>query len=212
MGFKLWKTTLFIVAFFVAAIPVFFILFVFCLPAAPQTWIWLVYTAISVVIGAVAGVLVASLEKVGVCLSGAALGGVGAMMLNTLVLCHLTTSSPELILYGSISVLALVGAGLAYVLHDHILIISTSLCGAYGAVRAVSAYLGGYPNEFTIAQEIEDHTANFTAAFYIYIVIICLLTAGGIVCQYKHRKDKHAANKGDNYGVMPTYSNNMPSY
>jgi len=204
MGFKLWKTSLFIISFFVASVPVFILLFVFCLPATPETWIWLVYTAISAVVGIIVGVLVSSLEKLGVCLSGAALGGVGGMMLNTLVLCHLSTSSPGLILWGSISVLALIGAGLAYVLHDHILIISTSLCGAYGAVRAVSVIFGGYPNEFTIASEIEDHTISFPNTFYIYLAGIVVLTAAGLVCQYKHRKGKHANTQTQNVDTYYT--------
>jgi len=48
-------------------------------------------------------------------------------------------------------ILGVIGAVLAFFLHDHILIVATSFCGAYASVRAASAFIGGYPNEFEVA-------------------------------------------------------------
>jgi len=65
--------------------------------------------------------------------------------LNTLILVHLPHPDTWFWIVGG--VLVVVGVVSAFILHDHILIISTAFCGAYMAVRAVAAVLGGYPNE-----------------------------------------------------------------
>ena len=73
---------------------------------------------------------------------------------------------------------------------DYILIIITSIIGAYTIMRAFTFWIGGYPNESQlielISKEEKDELRKLiTFKFYIYIVVWILLTIGGIVFQIK---------------------------
>ena len=62
----------------------------------------------------------------------------------------------------------------------------TSFVGAYGFWRGISLFAGGFPNEFTIADEIKAGAYDvFTPWFYAYMVAIVLTSIGGAVVQYK---------------------------
>jgi len=58
-------------------------------------------------------------------------------------------------LYGSCTFgLGTIGAILAYYWREHIIILSTSMIGAYSFIRGISFFAGGFPNEFTLYTEI----------------------------------------------------------
>jgi hypothetical protein len=138
------------------------LLFVFCLPTTPHEWLYIVYLVASSIIGGIVGYLVMKLEKVGVALGGGLLGFFVSTFLWAILLGRF--SLPNIAFYGLVFVLIVIGVLLTWVLHDQILILSTSFCGAYGVIRAASLIFGGYPNEFTMAKEIEDGT--FKTVYY----------------------------------------------
>ena len=79
---------------------------------------------------------------------------------------------------------------ITYYTLDYILIIITSIIGAYAIMRAFTFWIGGYPNESQlielISKEEKDELRKLiTFKFYIYIVVWILLTIGGIVFQIK---------------------------
>ncbi len=79
---------------------------------------------------------------------------------------------------------------ITYYTLDYILIIITSIIGAYAIMRAITFWIGGYPNESQlielISKEEKDELRKLiTFKFYIYIVVWILLTIGGIVFQIK---------------------------
>ena len=85
---------------------------------------------------------------------------------------------------------AFVAAALTFCIYNHVLILMTSFAGAYGFWRGVSLFAGGFPNEFTLAKEIEEgDTSSITGWFYAYMAAIIVTCALGAFVQYK-RLDK----------------------
>ena len=70
------------------------------------------------------------------------------------------------------------------------LIFSTSFIGSYAFIRGISIFIGGFPNEFTIIQEIKNHSLALDHEYIMgaYILCILLLTGVGIVVQSKISK------------------------
>lgn len=72
-------------------------------------------------------------------------------------------------------ILAMSGALAFYVaikVEKTVVIISTSFIGAYGIVRGVSLYVGGFPSETDLHEEISTGVIdfnNFNKKFYIYL-------------------------------------------
>lgn len=73
----------------------------------------------------------------------------------------------------------IIGAALANKFKDDIVIISTALIGSYAFVRGLSLLIGGFPNEFTLYQEIQDGTATYSYGFIGYLVGIAALFVAG---------------------------------
>jgi hypothetical protein len=88
------------------------------------------------------------------------------------------------------------GAGcgfLAWMLNLMGVIIGTSLIGSFMVVRSCSWYIGGYPNEWNLYEqlknkEIVSYWSNYWK-FYIYLLVIALLTLGGVFFQYKTKRN-----------------------
>jgi len=64
-------------------------------------------------------------------------------------------------------------------------IVYTSLIGSYLIVRASAWYIGGFPNEWTLRNVYNPDTSRGIWSeywkFYIYLVIIVIIAAIGIV-------------------------------
>lgn len=76
----------------------------------------------------------------------------------------------------------------------HILIISTSFCGAYAIIRGISLYAGGFPNESYIMDlikngEEEELKKVLTPIVFAYIAGWLVIFIIGLVVQYKTRSD-----------------------
>jgi len=81
--------------------------------------------------------------------------------------------------------LAATAGYLAFIWEDHIVILATSLIGAYLFIRGISIFAGGFPNEITLYQEISEGTASFSDTFIGYLVGIGALFALGVFVQEK---------------------------
>ena len=78
--------------------------------------------------------------------------------------------------------LAAISAGLSFVIFDHVLIFSTSLIGSYSFVRGISLYAGGYPNEFTLAELIQQGLyKEIDVLFYAYFCAIVVIFVVGVI-------------------------------
>jgi len=191
-GLRLFKPTLFLTAFVVVTLIMAFILFTFALGTKPTDaaqWGCLVG---ALVLGALAGILVVKLEKVGVFFLGAWLGTSGSFLLYSLILNHFQAGRVVLILFTVAA--ALICGIVALLIFEHVIIISTALGGAYIAIRAASLFAPAkyaYPNEIEIAREIQyNGVSNIPGIFYLYFSLIVILAIGGGFLQYKHKKSR----------------------
>ena len=83
----------------------------------------------------------------------------------------------------------MVAVFLACTTFDPVLIISTSVLGAYGMMRGISLYAPGYYNEFTIAQMIKDGVITDVDPWYwAYIAFFFLSMVFGLTVQCKAYK------------------------
>jgi len=93
---------------------------------------------------------------------------------------------------------AILGAILAMLLTNSIVIISTSLLGSYLFFRGLSMFFGGFPTEVEVYNQIKTDTADFTTTFLIYLVGIIVL---GFVCIIFQYKEKKAESGDDQYKI-----------
>lgn len=84
-------------------------------------------------------------------------------------------------MWSIIAACIIVGVLLARKMRIHIMIIGTSLVGAYALVRGVASFIGGYPNEAKLYQEASsgEDIGSFPWTFYVYFVFIIAFFIGG---------------------------------
>jgi len=63
---------------------------------------------------------------------------------------------------------------LTVVISEHVTIWITSFIGGYAIIRAISILAGDYPNEFTLADQINQGSYTFPWQFYLYMVGIII--------------------------------------
>ena len=157
----------------------------------PNTNTYLIWTLIfiCIVVGVCLGYLATSLPKIGFFALGIWLGVVLAFVINNLFLYKIETNPPDLLLYVMMLVLGAAGAFLSKWKWKFVCIISTSFLGAYLVIRALSIFIGYYPDELTIAKKIRYKEMDDVGwEFYLYFSFILILTGFGIYFQYQNKK------------------------
>jgi len=184
-GLRLFNYTVFLITA-ISGTFVSGILFFELVKFGSQAWIlWVIFGA-CVIIGCVLGYLAVAYEKVGFFGLGAALGVIGGLLLYNTILIHYmqTGGSQNAIFYLILAVCGLIGGGLALWLWKDVIIIATSLIGAYMSVRAISVLIGGFPNEL----EVLNGAQQLDAFAYIYLVVIVLLAFAGMYHQFSVKR------------------------
>lgn len=157
-------------------------------PTSASVLVW-VLIIICVMCGCLVGYLATSLPKIGFFALGIWLGVVSALIINNLFLYKIETNPPDLLLYVLMLVLGASGAFLSKWKWKFVCIISTSFLGAYLVVRALSIFIGYYPDELTIAKKIRyKETEDVGWEFYVYFVFIMLLTFSGVYVQWINKR------------------------
>ncbi len=177
----------------------------------PNTNSYLIWTLIfiCVVIGICLGYLATSLPKIGFFALGTWLGVVVAFVVNNLFLYKIETNPPDLLLYLLMLVLGATGAFLSKWKWKFVCILSTSFLGAYLIIRAMSIFIGYYPDELTIAKKIRYKEMDGVGwEFYLYFSFIVILAGFGVYFQYKNKKKGGRFNGDfglvkDDEGVIP---------
>jgi len=190
LGFKLFVPTLFFAGFLSAFFVSFIILFDVIVQADSSEnvkWIILIF---SIVMGVFVGFITSKTVKVGFFVLGAWLGTILSLILFNAFLYKIQVDPPELLLYISMGILGLFFGVLAIVFYQVFVIISTSICGAYITVRAISLPIGGFPNEFAIAEQIQNSNLGFTVQwqFYVYMNAIIVMALISMWVQWKIKK------------------------
>ena len=192
LGRKLFKATIFIIA---ATLTVFAILLLFYttfLEDTTEAWVGWTVLVCSILIGLVAGFFIMKLERLGAAL----IAGWGGFLLGVMLCETVLFLAGSQIVFWIVSVTcALLAAVASFFWYEHVLIIGTAFAGSYMFFRGISFYAGGFPNEFTLAEQYkEDVEGAFSAWFYLYLVLIVALTVLGSYVQYKHNANSETTN------------------
>ena len=198
LGRKLVRPTLAIIFCLSTIVLIFFLFYVLILSSDVQKWVGWLLLAISVILGAIVGFFASKLIRVGVFFLGVWAGaGVGLLLNNTVfyMINHVA------VLWVLIAVFGLTFGILSFFWYNYILIICTSILGAYLTVRGISLFTGGYPNEFTLFERIRDHDiSGVPGTFYAFLAGIIVLIVLGIFIQIRiKRTEKEDTNKSTDY-------------
>lgn len=67
---------------------------------------------------------------------------------------------------------------------EQVIVMSTSLAGSYMVVRPISWIFGGFPNEFTLYQMVEDgQLKTLPWTFFLYLIFIIAIAILGALYQ-----------------------------
>lgn len=178
-GRKLFKAAIFMVTAIFVVFGILLLFYTTFLEDNTESWVgWTVLTC-SILIGLVAGFFMMKLERIGAALLAAWGGFLLGVMLNEVVL-YLAESQ---VVFWCVSIGCAVVAGImSFFFFEHVLINLTAFGGAYMMIRGISFYAGGFPNEFTLADQLKaGDTSAFSNWFYLYMVGILIMTVLGSI-------------------------------
>lgn len=185
-GRKLFKAAIFMVTTVFVVFGILLLFYTTFLDDTTEVWVGWTVLACSILIGLVAGFFMMKLERIGAALLAAWGGFLLGMLLNEMVL-YLAESQA---VFWCVSIGCAVAAGiLSFFFYEHVLINMTAFGGAYMLVRGISFYAGGFPNEFTLAKQLQaGDTSAMNNWFYLYMVCILIVAILGSIVQYKTNK------------------------
>lgn len=115
---------------------------------------------------------------------GAWVGVILSFILNNIALFRIKSSISALPLLITLAILGVVFGVLALFFKKSFVIISTSFIGAYCSIRALSWYLGAFPNEFLISKQRQYLGASVQWQYYVYVVALFILSASSMAVQF----------------------------
>jgi len=186
LGRKLIKPTLFIFGCLATMATIMFLFYVLILPNSDKDWVGWLILCVSFILGCIVGFFVSKLVRIGVFILGVC-GGAGiALILNNTVFYKINTVA---VLWIMIVVFGVVLGVLSFLWFDYIVIITTSILGSYMLIRGLSFLAGGYPNEFTVYEQIKAGDIDAVpGTFYAYLAGMIILFIAGLYIQIKIKK------------------------
>ena len=188
-GKKCEQFTITILVFIISTTFLFVIIFAIMPSGGDRDIIFWVTVVVSIVLSGVISYFFWENTKL---LLGIVSALIGGYLLGTFIYSLLLLKIKENLLINIVVIIVcmIIVFVITYYTLDYILIIITSIIGAYTIMRAFTFWIGGYPNESQlielISKEEKDELRKLiTFKFYIYIVVWILLTIGGIVFQIK---------------------------
>lgn len=182
-GRKLVKAAIFMVTAIFVVAGILLLFYTTFLSDTTEVWVGWTVLVCSILLGLVAGFFMMKLERVGAAVLAGWGGFLIGLMLNEMVLYKAESQA----LFWCITIgCAIVAAVLSFIFYEHVLINMTAFAGAYMLIRGISLYAGGFPNEFTLAEQLKaGDTSAFTNWFYLYMGGIVIVAIVGSVVQYK---------------------------
>ena len=166
-GIKLFKPVLFIAGFYIGVL-VAFIVLAYVEPISPEgisSWASnrdLIYFIVAIVVGLVFGALSICMWRFGLSLVGAFGGFCLAMFILSWVQGGAISDGLARSIF--IAVFCIIGGVAALFMEDHVVILSTSICGSFGLVYGVDCFVGsgfkdavpsflGSPTKYTVVSD-----------------------------------------------------------
>jgi len=204
-GIKMYKPSLGLIGFFAGGLTCYVLLSMFWTADVDQDWYMWTVIGISIVAAILCCVLLICVEKLAFAASGALLGYVIGNFLYDLFLHKMDSGSGvPIVYYVSVILLAVIGAIVSMWLHDHILILALAIGGSYFGVKLIGTMIGNFPEETTIAADIEaGKFDSIPWEVYLYLAIIVVLAIAGIITQCVIRKNsKNGGKRTGDYDGM----------
>lgn len=205
LGAKLMIITLFIATCIVTITVIFLLILLIFNPSTVVVWIIL---GVSLLGGIVLGYFVAKYKRAVLgFLLGGYMGYILGLLLYNVAFIHIQYN-PTMIYWMTIILSILIACVFSYFLFEHLLIVSTSFCGAYALIRGISLYAGGFPNESYIIdlinkKEYDTLKLALTPIVYVYVACWLVVCAFGIYFQYKTKSPDDKNNLGDDSKTKP---------
>ena len=199
LGLKLLKVTMFITSLLVVLFLCFILFFQLILPTGTKQWVVWTILGCSVLLGIILGFVTVYYRKIFFGLLGGLLGYVVGNIVYTIVLKYIN-SNPTVVYWVTVVVCIAIFASLAFFLVKLIVILATSVIGAYGMIRGISLYAGDFPSESMIIdlinkQEYEELKKFMTYQVYLYFAGMVILIIAGMIVQFKINKDVNLDSK-----------------
>jgi len=110
----------------------------------------------SMLCGVAFGFMLVTLSNLGLVVAGGLLGGTIGSLLYLALLYKLESNPAQLFFYNTLSVFTIFGFIFGWEFRAFILILATSFIGAQQTVRSLGMTIGGYPDEFGLAEKIRS--------------------------------------------------------
>jgi hypothetical protein len=196
MGRKFFSCIVFVVGIMVTVSVVMILFYSTFLDSNTEYWVfWLVLT-LSILGGCAVGFVLFKCQKLGAAVIAGWGGFLGGLIINTT---FMFAAGSEAIFWIINASCALAAAAMAFCFYFPVIITVTSFSGSYMFIRGISLFAGGYPNEFTLINELENGVIpNMDMWFYLYLGFIVAFTILGMVVQCKHLKKEQEEKGEDN--------------
>jgi len=183
LGRKLFLAAVFIAAFFLTGLLFLALCYGTFLADNTEDWVGWLMLSISIVLGAIVGVLLVKYSKFAAAVIGAWAGYILGLFLNDLALWPIGLSW----VFWVVNVAcALICAVLAFIFFNPAVILGTAFIGSYALMRGIGMYAGGFQNEYTIAQEIQTGAVdNILWTTYAYLAGVLVSFIIGSIVQFK---------------------------
>lgn len=190
---QLIKIVIFICGFAITIFGILILFYATFMKSNDEIWaFWLIF-GLSAVLGIGIGILMVK----GVRIGAAILCGWGGFMLGVII------NEMWLYIYGSQAVfwcvsiaMALICAGLAFVVFEYAVMFLTSFLGAYFMCRGLSMFVGGFPPAWELGTMVKDGAIEtIDPVFYGYLAGIVVITILGFIVQFKIWKKKTNSEK-----------------
>ena len=200
VGQKFLIVTIFIVVIVSFVLIVMLCLFTWVIPSTIKNWAIWVILAVTAAVGAVIAYFVAKYKDK---ILGILFGVICGFWLGEFIydlFANKITWNPVLVHWLIIIGLIIIMCILGIFFITYIVIISTSIIGAYLAIRGVSVLCGYFPNESTVMDladsgEKEQLKKLFTWRVYLYLSSMVILAVLGMIVQFKLKKKEDEAKK-----------------
>jgi len=187
-GLRLFTAVLFLFGALAIGTLVLILIYALVLPVNSPKWAFLVTLIISYGVGVFAGIYIVRYQKYCFVLVGIYLGTMLSLFSFNLFLYKYL---PETYLLSFMIISAIAFAIINYFYRTTITILSTSITGAYMAVRGLSFIFGGFPSEMLIYDLVKKQQLDqIPWSLHIYLSLIVFLSVIGICVQYMEKKEK----------------------
>jgi len=181
------KTSIFIISFSTVIFIVTALLYAFVISYNAEEWIgWIILPAAAIV-GVITGYFTWSFLRIGIILIGLWAGAtLGALLFQSVF--YLATSEVWM-LWSLMIVGGLLCAVATLKFYNLVMIIGTSIIGAFLLIRGIGVFAGGYPNEFQLHNEIiSGNMKNMPWTVYVYVAAVFVTTALSVLWKIKRLK------------------------